>query len=149
RTFPNLKFTHPLLMARCPGSARLFVGEQAGVIYSFRDAPEAKADLFCDLRQEIKTIHQLAGAKEVEALYGLAFHPDFEKNRQCFICYVLRGTKRLTEGSRVSRFTVTRTEPPRIDPASEEIVLTFLAGGNNGGDLHLGPTRMLYISTAA
>src|SRR5437016_3515911 len=71
RAFPNLKFDRPLLLARCPGSDRLFVGEQAGVIYSFRDAPEAKAELFCDLRQEIKTIHELAGAKEVEAVYGL------------------------------------------------------------------------------
>src|ERR1700693_3815050 len=37
RAFPNLKFTHPLLMARCPGSDRLFVGEHAGVLYSFKD----------------------------------------------------------------------------------------------------------------
>src|ERR1700723_921476 len=29
RAFPNLKFEHPLLLARCPGSDRLFVGEQA------------------------------------------------------------------------------------------------------------------------
>src|SRR5271169_1763091 len=34
RAFPNLKFEHPLLIARCPGMERLFVGEQAGVLYS-------------------------------------------------------------------------------------------------------------------
>src|SRR6202521_2009177 len=43
RAFPNLKFTHPLLMARCPGSDRLFVGEHAGVLYSFVDKPDSKA----------------------------------------------------------------------------------------------------------
>ena len=37
RAFPNLKFDHPLLLARCPGSDRLFVGEQAGVLYSFAE----------------------------------------------------------------------------------------------------------------
>ena len=93
RAFPNLKFDHPLLIARSPGGSRLFVGEQAGVLYSFADKPDAKADLFFDLRKEIKTIHLLPEAKEVEAVYGLAFHPDFEKNRQCFVCYTLRGKK--------------------------------------------------------
>ena len=52
RAFPNLKFEHPLLIARPPGSDRLFVGEQAGVLYSFTDKPDAKADLFFDLRKE-------------------------------------------------------------------------------------------------
>jgi putative heme-binding domain-containing protein len=150
RAFPNLKFQHPLLLARAPGGDRLFVGEQAGVLYSFLDKPDAKADLFFDLRKEIKTIHLLPDAKEVEAVYGLTFHPEFQKNRQCFVCYTLRPkTQRhnLEDGSRVSRFTVTRTDPPRIDPASEEIVITFLQGGHNGGDLHFGNDGMLYIST--
>src|SRR5207249_4307025 len=52
RAFPNLKFEHPLLMARAPGSDRLYVGEQRGVLYSFPDRPDAKADLFFDLRKE-------------------------------------------------------------------------------------------------
>jgi putative heme-binding domain-containing protein len=151
RVFPGLKFDHPLLLVRGPGTNRLFVGEQSGALYSFPDNQTAKADLFFDLRKEIKTIHLLPAAKEVEAVYGLAFDTDFEKNRQCFVCYTLRGRDarehNLKDGSRVSRFTVIRTEPPRIDPASEEIILTFLQGGHNGGDLHFGPDRMLYIST--
>ena len=51
RAFPNLKFNRPLLLARAPGSDRLFVGEQDGRLYSFRDEPDARADLFCDLRK--------------------------------------------------------------------------------------------------
>lgn len=151
RAFQNLKFEHPLLLARCPGSNRLFVGEQAGVVYSFVNRPDGQADLFFDLRKEIKTIRLHPQAKEVEAVYGLAFHPDFEKNRQCFVCYTLRGADRrqrnLPDGTRVSRFKVSQTDPPRIDPSSEEIVLTFLQGGHNGGDLQFGPDRLLYIST--
>ena len=101
--------------------------------------------------KNVKTLHLLPDAKEVEAVYGLAFHPNFEKNRQCFVCYTLRGKKpnqqNLADGTRVSRFTVTKADPPRIDPASEEILLTFLQGGHNGGDLQFGPDGMLYIST--
>jgi putative heme-binding domain-containing protein len=151
RAFPNLKFNNPLLMARCPELDRLFVGEHRGVLYSFKDAPDARAELFCDLRKEVKTVHMHPGASAVFAVYGLAFHPDFAKNRQCFVCYTLnskkQGQENLEDGSRVSRFTVTRTDPPRIDPASEEIVITFMQGGHNGGDIHFGPDGMLYIST--
>jgi putative heme-binding domain-containing protein len=151
RAFPNMKFEHPLLIARSPGDNRLYVGEQAGVLYSFVDKPDAKAELFFDLRKEIKTVQQLKDAKEVEAVYGLVFHPDYEKNRQCFVCYTLRSKNprqpNLPDGSRVSRFTVTKTDPPRIDPSSEEIILTFLQGGHNGGDLHFGNDGLLYIST--
>jgi hypothetical protein len=70
RAFPNLKFKNPLLMARSPGNDRFFVGEFAGVLYSFANTPQAKAELFCDLRKELKTIHLLPGAKDIEALYG-------------------------------------------------------------------------------
>lgn len=150
RAFGNLKFDHPLLLARCPGSERIFLGEQSGVLYSFVNRPDATADVFFDLRKELMTIDRLPNAQGVDAVYGLAFHPDFQTNRQCFVCYTLKGKDRgpnFADGSRVSRFTVTKTEPPRIEPASEEIVLTFLQGGHNGGDLHFGPDRMLYIST--
>ncbi len=151
RVHPNLKFDHPLLIVRYPEADRMVVGEQAGVLYSFVDGPDAKAELFFDLRRELKTLPLLPGAKEVEAVYGLAFHPDFASNRQCFVCYTLRGKDagrpNLEDGTRVSRFKVTGADPPRIDPASEEIILTFPQGGHNGGDLHFGPDGMLYIST--
>jgi putative heme-binding domain-containing protein len=152
RVYPNLKFEHPLLIARVPGSNRFIVGEQAGLLFSFDgDRPDARAERFLDLPRELKTIPLLAGAKQVEAVYGLAFHPDFERNRQCLICYTLRGSDpdrpNLADGTRVSRFRVTPTDPPRVDPSSEEIVLSFLQGGHNGGDLRFGPDGMLYIST--
>ncbi|MGE3806197.1 MAG: sorbosone dehydrogenase family protein, partial [Gemmataceae bacterium] len=147
RVFPKMKFHHPLLLVPGPDLKRLFVAEQAGVLYSFPDVPDAKAEVFIDLRKELKT---LLPDTTVEALYGLAFHPRFAENRQCFIAYTIRSRKngmQLADGSRIARFTVLKTDPPRVDPASEEILLTFLGGGHNGCDLHFGPDGMLYIST--
>jgi putative heme-binding domain-containing protein len=151
RVFPDVTFKRPLLIARCPGTDRLFFGEHEGAMYSVKPGPAAKAEMFFDVRKEVKTIDQTPGAKEVETVYGLVFHPKFEQNRFCYVCYTLRPkdgkVQNLPDGSRVSRFSVTNTDPPRIDPASEEIVITFLQGGHNGGDLHFGPDGMLYVST--
>ncbi len=150
RAFPNVTFKKPLLIARAPGTDRLFVGEEEGVLYSIPNRPDAQRELFFDLRKELKTLAKNPGAKEIESVYGLVFHPKFEQNRQCFVCYTMRPKEKspyLDDGTRVSRFTVPKGDSPRIDPASEEIVLTFVGGGHNGGDMHFGPDGMLYIST--
>jgi putative heme-binding domain-containing protein len=151
RAFPNAKFNHPLLIARCPGSERLFVGEQEGVLYSLANKPDAKPGVFFDLRKEYKALVQNPAAKGIGELYGLVFHPQFAKNRFCYVCYTLdkKDPKvgRIPDGSRVSRFKVTDADPPKIDAASEEIVITFQGGGHNGGDLHFGKDGYLYIST--
>jgi len=151
RVFPKLSFKNPLLLTRAPGTERWFVAEHAGKIYSFpKDDRCARADLFFDLTREVHSWDKSSNVKGVGAVYGLAFHPQFAKNRYCYICYVLDSKKdgeQLADGSRVSRFRVTATDPPRCEPGSEKIFLTFLAGGHNGGDLHLGPDGCLYIST--
>ena len=63
-------------------------------------------------------------ARGLDILYGLVFHPKFAENRTCYLTYTLAAKDKkqpfLPEGSRISRFTVTKTDPPRIDPASEE-----------------------------
>ena len=151
RVFPKLTFKNPLLLTRAPGTDRLFVAEHAGKVYSFRNDDRCeKADLFLDPAREIHSWDPKGKVKGIDTVYGLAFHPQFAKNRYCYICYVLNSKndpEQLPDGSRVSRFRVTNTDPPRCDPASEKILLTWLAGGHNGGDLHFGPDGYLYIST--
>ena len=82
---------------------------------------------------------------DVSALYGLVFHPQFAENRYVYLCYVRKND--LPDGSVVSRFTVSRTDPPVIDPKSEQVILTFWSGGHNGGCLVFGKDGYLYIST--
>jgi uncharacterized repeat protein (TIGR03806 family) len=134
--FPQLRFDRPVVIASTKGSDRLFVGEQGGKVFSFSNNPvTAKADLVVDLASR---------GQRFAALYGLAFHPRFAENRFAFLCYVTRdGTP---DGTRISRFTVARAEPPTIDPASEVVILTWPSGGHNGGCLAFGPDGYLYAS---
>jgi uncharacterized repeat protein (TIGR03806 family) len=141
RVFPRFHFEKPLLITRAPGTERLFVGTETGKIYSFPPDPEYETpDVFLDVAQDIP------GAT---GIYGLAFHPRFEENRYAYVCYICDSEAvPKEEGTRVSRFEVTRTEPPRCELESEQRLLTWLVGGHNGGCLKFGPLDgYLYIAT--
>lgn len=139
RVFSPLSFDHPAEMVAIPGTNRLAVLEVKGLVYSFENKPEA-ADLDRDLFADLKKLHP-----QFNQVYGLAFHPRFADNRTCFVCYVLKAN--IADGTRVSRFRVTDTNPPRLDLASEEIIITWVSGGHNGGHLQFGPDGCLYVST--
>ncbi len=120
-----------------PGSDRWFVVEQGGKILSFRDQSDVdRADLVVDLRQAVEG---------VTSAYAIAFHPDFQQNRCCYICYIKAPGQE--DGTVVARFKVADTDPPTIDATSEQKIITWLSGGHNGCCLKFGPDGYLYIST--
>jgi putative heme-binding domain-containing protein len=139
RVFPHLTFTNPVDLAFMPGSDRLFVVEQAGRIWSIRTSgspPTQAPELAFDAKRH---------RPETDSVFALAFDPGFATNRHVFINYNEQGTR--PEGARVSRFSITSEEPPRLDPQSELVILRWLSGGHNGCSLAFGNDGFLYIST--
>src|SRR5262245_44811570 len=139
RVFSSLAFDQPVELLVIPGTSRLAVLELMGNVYSIEDpqlAAVAKRELICDIA---------ASDERFFRLYGMTSHPKFAENRYCYISYVLKD--RLPGCSRVSRFKMPAGDPPRIDVATEEVLLTWQGQGHNGAHLQFGPDGYLYVST--
>ncbi|MCY2965121.1 MAG: PQQ-dependent sugar dehydrogenase, partial [Planctomycetota bacterium] len=152
RAYPKVSFKSPTVLTNAPGTDRFFVAEQAGKIYSISaDRQTDQRDLFLDAGDLVERLKKSSGEDiELEAVYGLTFHPDFAKNRFCYVCYVVRrknqGTVQYPDGTRVVRLTVSKTDPPVCAPESELPIISWLQGGHNGGCLKFGLDGCLYIS---
>jgi len=136
--WPHVRFDKALDIAFLSSLEALFVVEQRGKIWSL------PADLSQTRPQRRLSIDVSRHFEPFDSVFGMAFPPRFESTHEVFLCY--RTHRKSEEGSRVSRF---RMDPESlvIDPTSEESLLTFRAGGHNGGHLGFGPDRMLYILT--
>lgn len=124
----------PLFLTTPPGDlTRLFVVEQGGLIRVIRN-DTLLATPFLD-------VSGLVSAGGERGLLSMAFHPDYQTNRYCYVSYTD------TNGdSRVVRYR-TSANPEVADPASAAEVL-FLGqpyANHNGGLVAFGPDGMLYI----
>ncbi|MEK6249435.1 MAG: PQQ-dependent sugar dehydrogenase, partial [Planctomycetales bacterium] len=127
------------------GSGQIYVASQAGMIHRLPDKNgENEAKLLLDLRGKVTSWRK----SNEEGLLGLAFHPQFKKNRELFVYYTISGNTPFDpdRSSVVSRFRMA-DDGASIDPASEEVLLKvpqpFL--NNNGGSIEFGPDGFLYI----
>ena len=69
-----------------------------GKIFRFDNRPDAQAAEIADLKQDLPKFLRLLGQ----------FDPNFAKNRQVYVC--INTENKTLEGSRISRFELTRSE---------------------------------------
>ncbi len=150
---PSMNFKHPLCIVSPPGETnRLFIVEKEGKIEVISNLNgELKKDVFLDIPAMFAAHGKGRLVTNLEwGVLGLAFHPNFAKNGYFYVTYDFAdtGSAPRTGYNRLSRFTVSKTDPNAADPASELPMITQLdlADNHNGGDLHFGPDGYLYYS---
>ncbi len=144
--FPNLKFDRPVVLAYPKdGSDLLFVAEQhVPAIVSFPNEKNTKD------KKEFLRLPSPINRDNEEGLLGLAFHPKYKENGQFFVYYSANDSaKGHARRSVVSRFTVSKDDPRKADPRSEERIWVSADdpfGNHNGGCIEFGPDGFLYIT---
>ncbi|HEY2787539.1 MAG TPA: PQQ-dependent sugar dehydrogenase [Fimbriiglobus sp.] len=132
----------PLVLTHAnDGSHRTFVATEQGVIYVFpNDNAATKAAVFLDIHDRVK----YADNQNEEGFLGLAFHPKYKENGEFFVYYTPKNA-RLT--NQISRFKVSKTDPNKADPASEQEILRITKPywNHDGGTLVFGPDGYLYF----
>jgi len=137
-TFQNVKIHQPLAVYPEPGTDNLLVIQHLGPwrgpgkILRIKDDPET------DQVDELLSLDRIA--------YGLAFHPNYEKNGYLYV-----GSNGPVDSENkktsVTRYTVDRQPPYACDPDSELLIIDWESDGHNGGDLGFSPEDgCLYVT---
>ena len=127
------------------GTNRLFIATQPGTIHVMPNKPDAtEMSMFLDLRQRL---HYRVPQENEEGFLGLAFHPKFKENGEFFVYYTHDYKTEADRKSVISRFRVSKDDPNRADPDSEEILLEIEQPfwNHNGGTIIFGPDGYLYV----
>jgi len=126
------------------GSGRLFICQKEGKVWIVQNG-KLLTRPFLDLSSEMVRINP---AYDERGLLGIAFHPQFESNKKCYVYYsVPSDVSGSNHKSRIAEFTVS-ANPNVADPATKRILLEIEQpqSNHNGGDLVFGPDGYLYIA---
>jgi glucose/arabinose dehydrogenase len=123
-------------------SNRVFVGTQHGVIHVFpNDQKAERTQVFLDIQDRVSH----SDNQNEEGFLGLVFHPKYKENGEFFVFYTRKQPK-LTNV--LCRFRLSKADPNRADPASEEELLRITKPfwNHDGGTLCFGPDGYLYVA---
>jgi glucose/arabinose dehydrogenase len=154
--FPDLKWTawspdikgkpnplRPIVLTHAgDGSNRVFVATEHGVIHVFpNDQKATETKIFLDLQDRVVYDDK----QNEEGFLGLTFHPNYKQNGEFFVFYT---TKKAKLTNVISRFRVSKDDPNKADPDSEEVLLKIEKPywNHDGGTLCFGPDGYLYFT---
>jgi glucose/arabinose dehydrogenase/mono/diheme cytochrome c family protein len=152
---PGLSFRQPLSVVAPNGEKnRLFVVSKTGTIEVVTDLDGKSGGptkaVFLDIGALLRKRGQQLGQQVDWGLRGLAFHPRYVENGYFFVTYdalVTENGRRLAFNC-LSRFSVSKIDANKADPASEVVLFAQLDRdpSHNGGSLQFGDDGYLYVS---
>ncbi|MEO6715430.1 MAG: PQQ-dependent sugar dehydrogenase [Mycobacteriales bacterium] len=129
------RFVAPTVVTNA-GDARLFVAEQRGLIRVVSGG-RVQATPYLDLRRSV------GRSTGEQGLLGLAFHPDFARNRFFYVAYNnADGSLQLTRFQAVTAGAATASFASRVPL----LTVPHPNARHNGGMIAFGPDGMLYLS---
>jgi uncharacterized repeat protein (TIGR03806 family) len=142
-TLPRVKLSLPLAIVRQPDTELFWAihqpkaGSATRIVRFTRPTAEATAP------PAYETL--LEGD---DTAYDLVFHPRFRENGYVYIGSngdfgVAKGEKK----TRVTRYTVDRVAPYRLDPQSAATIIEWPSNGHNGGAMAFGQDGMFYVTS--
>ena len=142
RAFPELRILRPTVFTTAgDGTERIFTTTQQGIINVMpNDQKITETSPFLDISDKV----MYKDRENEEGLLGLAFHPKYKDNGQFFVYYT---TTDAPHTSVISRFRVSKDDPNKADPKSEEELMRNPQPfwNHNGGNIIFGPDGYLYI----
>ena len=136
----------PLVLTHAgDGSNRVFVATQHGVIHTFaNDQKATETKVMLDITKKV----QYDDKTNEEGFLGMAFHPKFKETGEVFVYYTPKAER---TANVVSRFRLSKTDPTKFDPESEEEIVRYTKRpfwNHAGGTICLARTATCTCSTA-
>lgn len=135
--FNSATFDSPIDLQFAPDAPEIaYVVQQDGQIQQIAYSPNASPSSFLDIRNAVTHNGEMG-------LLGLAFHPNFQQNRELYVNYTT--SKNGPRRSVIARFWASGDS---VESSSQEILLEVDQpfSNHNGGQLLFGPDGYLYIA---
>ncbi len=145
RAFPNMRINRAILLTHAgDGSNRVFIPSQLGTINVLPNDPAVEEPKEF-LNIESRVVYE--DKENEKGFLGLAFHPKYRDNGQFFVYYTPTNSSQ-PHTVVLSRFHVSKDDPNKADPNSEEVLLQVEHPfwNHKGGTIVFGPDGYLYLA---